>query len=106
MALEAILERLPQTALERGMRRGQSFRDILMSNHIPAHTALHTMNMQVKSICPWALLVHVEPAAKKEVVIMDVYELFQVCMRGTTIGKSPLKSWQAFSSLVNDRPHL
>lgn len=87
--LDIVMERVSRPVIERGLRRGNSLSDILASHKCPFEAILHMLHMQVKHTLPWAVLVHLEPTAKKEVLIMEPYELFQVCPPGVTKRKSP-----------------
>ena len=84
MALEGIIDRAGKAAIERGLRRGCSLTEALTACKVPATGMLDSLHLQVKFRVPWALVVHLEPTQKKEVLLMNPTELFQICPPRTT----------------------
>ena len=87
-ALEGIIERVGLPAIERGLRRGSSLTEAIMACKSRFDGMLDSLHLQIKYRVPWALLVHFEPAAKKEELILNPNYLFQICPPKTTKSNS------------------
>ena len=79
VALEGVFERTGLAPLERGLRRGWSLTEAVKACRLSTDTMLGMIHMQVKFTLPWALVVHFEPAPKKDSLITNPFELFQIC---------------------------
>lgn len=86
-ALSGVIEEIGQTNVERGLRRGSTLAEIATSNYIEAEGMLKAMHLQIKFTAPASVCIHLEAAPKKEIIILDPFDLFQICPRSFTKGR-------------------
>ena len=88
-ALEGIIHAAGQVAVESGLRRGFSLTEILTSASMDAEEVLQAVYLQIKYTKPASLCIHLEPAPRKEILILDPYDLFFICPRFMTKSAPP-----------------